>query len=769
MSNSVLKKITIKHLRGSTAPFTLQFEKGKRLTVIYGENGCGKTTICDAFEFLGNGKVGSLDNRGLGQTQRYWHSVGKTASDVSVTLESNDSTCTGKMQKSEVVVVPDEHRPRVEVLRRSQILSLLEATPGARYMAISKFIDVSGIEASEANLRELIRTMEASRDVAIARIQENEAAVRNFWAEAGSPSQQFLDWARQEASRDTAVYQTGINSVRQLRTAFVRVMEHPQKMSFAVAPVHTAKQELEATTQTLEECLASVAQGAEELMALFEAAHSFLRKHPDFEHCPLCESTENASDLSHQVQLRIEQFESLRGAKIRKQVAERSYAEAQRGLTQIMEAPMRHSEAFERARRTIPPELAIPLPAQPCPCDSDALIYWTKENRHLLEQWDKTEAAFQDKTQFVATLKRVLKDYEANVAEQKEIDRVLPRFKKTLDIVREERRKFTDDILVSIASEVARLYEAVHPGEGLSTIQLELDPKKRASLTMGAQFGGQSGTPPQAYYSQSHLDTLGLCVFLALSAMDQPDETILALDDILTSVDEPHVDRLIEMLCAEATKFRHCIITTHYRPWKEKLRWGWLKTGQLHFVELTKWTLSDGVTTIRTLPDVTRLRELLNESPPDPQLICSKAGVILEAALNFLTEQYQCSVPRKPGGDYTLGDLLPNVKTNLRKALRVEVLDKDENGDPIYRTVALGPILDELARISQTRNIFGCHFNALSFSLLSSDAVLFGQQVVLLMDTLTDGENGWPKNKNSGSYWATSGETRRLHPLQKPS
>src|SRR6266496_4371079 len=141
MSADPLQKLTIEYLRGSVLPFSLSFEKNKKLTVIYGENASGKSTICDGLEFLGKGIVGSLENRGLGRTTRYWHSLGKTASDVSVTLEAGSITCTGTILKGEVVCVPTTCRPRVEVLRRSQILSLLQATPGGRYEAIRAFID----------------------------------------------------------------------------------------------------------------------------------------------------------------------------------------------------------------------------------------------------------------------------------------------------------------------------------------------------------------------------------------------------------------------------------------------------------------------------------------------------------------------------------------------------------------------------------------------------------------------------------------------------
>jgi hypothetical protein len=173
---------------------------------------------------------------------------------------------------------------------------------------------------------------------------------------------------------------------------------------------------------------------------------------------------------------------------------------------------------------------------------------------------------------------------------------------------------------------------------------------------------------------------------------------------------------------------------------------------------------------IRSIPDIQRLRELLAESPPDPQLVCAKAGVILEAALDFLTLNYECSVPRRHGGLFTLGDLLPAVDKKLRQALRIEVLTgKDASGEPTYKTVSLTPLLDELTRIAQARNVFGCHFNELSFDMLDADALNFGKQVLDLMDVLTDDEAGWPRNNKSGQHWATAGETRRMYPLIKPS
>jgi hypothetical protein len=45
-----------------------------------------------------------------------------------------------------------------------------------------------------------------------------------------------------------------------------------------------------------------------------------------------------------------------------------------------------------------------------------------------------------------------------------------------------------------------------------------------------------------------------------------------------------------------AAKFEHCICTTHYKPWREKYRWGLLRKGECQFVELLPWGHATGIT-----------------------------------------------------------------------------------------------------------------------------------------------------------------------------
>lgn len=771
MSASSLTKLTITHLRGAVASFNLPFEKGKKLTIIYGENGTGKSTICDALEFLGKGTVGSLDNRGLGKTNRYWNTVGKSPVDVSVTLETTAGvTCHATMVKGNVVAQPPEARPRVEVMRRSHILALMEARPGERYTAISRFIDVSGVEASEGTLRQLIRDLNGSRDVAVARIQENLESIQQFWDAAGRPGTNPMAWAEAESKLDPFVAAPELAALRALQGAYTRLGVYPDRLLTVEQAALPARDSAATAQQKADEHLQTLAQDAGEVVGVLESAWAYVHTHPHLAVCPLCESADAVEGLSERIAQRLRAFVTFQQAQTEQKTADDAVQRAEQQRELLREDAEQDVAAFEQALSQFAWSPDITLPTTAAPREIEALADWLTETADLPAHWDQAEMSRQDRQRFLATLKSALKTYAENMQGQQEMDRLLPNLKRTLDIVEEERKTFSDGILNAIASDVGRMYEAVHPGEGLNKISLELDATKRASLEIGTSFGGQSGMPPQAYFSQSHLDTLGLCVFLALAALDDPTNTILVLDDVLASVDEPHVDRLIGMLYTETLKFRHCIITTHYGPWRHKLRWGWLKNGQCQFVELSRWTNADGMTLIRSVPDVERLKILLAESAPDPQLVCAKAGVVLEAALDFLTQMYECSVPRRQGGLYTLGDLLPAVNKKLRLALQVEVLNgTDSTGAPVYQIISLSPILEELTRIAQTRNVVGCHFNAISFDLLDADGVGFGQRVLELIEALVDPDAGWPRNNKSGTYWANAGETRRLHPLRQPS
>ncbi len=576
-------------------------------------------------------------------------------------------------------------------------------------------------------------------------------------------------WARQEAAKDFAALDEESKELASLEAEFQRFSAHHGTWATTQKKLTSGQESVKSAEDALASALGKVSEDAGDIVDILTAAVRFLANTPQPASCPLCESTEKVADLAERVDARVLAFQVLKDAKKTLATANDGHKAALVELERVESKYAKDRDAFREALGKREWGSSVPLPSSSCPDSAADFDGWFEANKDLVEKWRVLSGKRNEAKNASKNVAEALNAYDENLELPADAEVLIPRLEKALDLIREERRTFTDDILATIADEVGRIYEIVHPGEGLQKISLELNPKKRASLDLGTEFCGKPGLPPQAYFSDSHLDTLGLSVFLALAKMQDQSETILVIDDVLASVDEPHVERLIELICEEAKLFRHCVITTHYRPWREKYRWGWLKNGQCQFLELGKWSETSGLSQTRSVPEVERLEKLLTDPNPDIQAACAKAGVILEAMLDFLTQLYQCKVPRRPDGRYTLGDLLPNINKKLKGALRVEVLTKNGQGEPEYENHSLGELLNELARIAQARNVFGAHFNELSFELLDSDALGFSTKVMELSKLLTDDENGWPRNGKSGSYWSTAGETRRLHPYKQPN
>jgi hypothetical protein len=338
-------------------------------------------------------------------------------------------------------------------------------------------------------------------------------------------------------------------------------------------------------------------------------------------------------------------------------------------------------------------------------------------------------------------------------------------------ILRDHRIKHANETLAAISGEFAKLYHTIHPGEEIENIRLYLhSTQKNAARFDGTLFGNEEMTPV-ACLSESHLDTLGLCLFLALQKKENPKNTIVYLDDAIASVDEAHMERLYTLLLTEAKHFRHVIITSHYQPLRFKFRWGLITQAKVNFIELGQWTLERGIILSKgPNSEIKFLRKYVAEAQ-DAATIAAKSGLVLERIFDFLTGIYQCRLPRNPGAEqrWTLDHYKSGMQSEkkLLPVLRCDHLDGDGN---VTATHSLEPLLNDVFTRLQFRNAIGCHYKELAgyFNEIG-EAVKLGQSTLALVDALCDGHDELPDNQKDGMSWTNRGTvTRRLYPLQSP-
>lgn len=766
-----LRFLRIRQFRGSTRDFSLSFDSSKSLTLIYGENGTGKSTICDAFDFLANGKVGSLEGRGLGQIHPFWPSVGEPHASILVEMSIDNQTWQARSAGKNVTITPPSVAPpKVEVLRRSSILRLVQDAPREKYDALKPFIDISLVEQAETALRNQIKESGSALNNAANRIAENRETLARLFKESGSTEKSELAWAKKMAD---SPQHDPTQEIAALRAA-AKAIDACISLKEQAKP---AREQAEAARKHLAEMnanLASVEGATQSDDAAFErilsAAREHFARHPVAEFCPLCESTERIAGLAVHVEERLSKLKAVTAARAAVADAESSCVSKDSVVQSLVDRAKSLAAATEEKVKQAPPywkqkhsnalSSLQPVAVNGALDGLDALALRAAGDSatNLCSELEAKKAAY-------ATIKTIHQQYQSNLQSQQVVSVVLPKLQAALVICQQQRKAFLDAVLTAIATEVGRLYELIHPGEGLNKISLKLDPKKAGSLDLGAKFLLKEDQPPHAYFSESHLDSLGLCIFLALAGLRDSGRTVVVMDDVLGSIDEPHVDRLIEMLYDESQKFKHTVITTHYQPWREKFRWGWLKNGQCEMIELGLWDPATGIATAKlSQAPLLELRQHLAASPPAIQPACASAGVLLEAICDYLTGRYECDVPRKKG-KLTLGDMLPRVcEKKLVDALRIEV----KQADGSYVQTKVGDKLLLLRDMAQLRNIFGCHYNDLAHVLPQKDATQFASLVHDLGAALICDQEGWPGSDKSGSYWATRNETRRLYPLKKP-
>src|SRR5262245_37224133 len=100
--NEKLHRLSMRAFRGIPTEMTVDFGNGES-TVVYGDNGTGKSTIADALEWYFTGEIELLSHEGRQHAVRY---VGGGDGDDLTSVEVHTSgTLGGK------VVLPDERPP----------------------------------------------------------------------------------------------------------------------------------------------------------------------------------------------------------------------------------------------------------------------------------------------------------------------------------------------------------------------------------------------------------------------------------------------------------------------------------------------------------------------------------------------------------------------------------------------------------------------------------------------------------------------------------
>lgn len=770
-----IERISIKKFRGATTSTDLTLDPTKPIIMIFGENGTGKSTIIDAIDFVCNESHGSLGERSSTNAKKHLPAIGCDASEMVVGIGSGEDTWNAVLGSRKVQVIGPEPRLTAHVLRRSQLLRLIEAPAAERYKEMRKFIDVEGVESCEQSLSAALKSANQRLEIEIRSKQDAEDALRELWhaeGRPGAPAGDAMSWAAERAKANTASLESRRSLVNGLTAALDDFLIERRKVDEARSDLTARNEALSALRCEVESAGSLDAGASMSLITVLEDAQRYLAAPDDKEKCPVCEQAVSADDLRERIAARLSAVTQLRELGNRLRAAETALGNSTAVLASCessLAKAGRHLRASALAAREsdVPtsvvrweecePYLAIPPEGVPDdPGKANCLAEVLRPSRETLAEYAEQLSAEINQFNAISQNYRRVLDGDERIRDAETVARNLA---SALKVVRWQRLSFIQNVLEKVNDNCNEFYSCLHPDEALGDIHLHMDDKQRGSLLQGATFEGEFDVPPQAYYSESHLDTLGFCLFLAVAKHYSKGNAVIALDDIFTSVDSVHLSRIIDLLTKVSSVFDQVIITTHFRQWRDRYRTSQGPGRYAQLIELHKWSLNGGVRTFDTKICIDELAGKLKAEPFDRQGIASQSGVLLEAVLDRLTIILRCHLPRLQNGGYTLGDYF----NSLMKLSESLVIRRHDGGGVVQPSeeVFIKPLFDAVNALTFIRNQVGCHFSAVGSDIADADVETFGDSTVKFVSALVCPHCGdMPRQKESNYFKCSCGRIR---------
>lgn len=771
-----LNNLELDAFRGATVPVTIHFNPEKKITMIFAENGNGKSTISDALTCLLTDEVGSIGDKSETDL-KYLKSVGKDSAKITLNTSSGTFSATISGNGRNITKNPSTGLPLLKTLRRKQIINLIEAKAADRYKELKNFIDVDDVFKCESELRKTKLTAERELATTVTVISRASETLEKAWDDEGKPESDFMTWAEQQSAKDVSNLEREEQKYQTLKAQWVGISARNSSYTLAKNNLQESQQIYDTKVSELEDVENQNPDSEVSLLDLLEKAKSYIESKPEADQCPVCSNDMQREEVVSSLSSRITAMNALKLANEAVTSAKRTVEAKKTALNSESSALNALLLAYKDAIVDFTDEdPAISTFVENISEDSVSnLMLFENEKLHL----DKLASSIGGNYDSIITalsqhnlIKTQYNSIKESEAKAEELQSLVTAATDTLEIVENSRKDFVENELNEISGEVDRLYNLIHPDEEIGAVTLSLKDNALSSLVLEGKFHTEEGIPPQSVYSESHLDTLGICIFLALAKKYGDRNTIIVLDDVVMSVDEKHLDRFIELLHSEADSFGQIIMTTHYRPWRDRYRNNRAPNGNVHFLELRNWSLENG---IRVYNGKLALQELKayvdNEEDFNRENIASASGRMLENILDFLSLKFRCKMPRNPKNEYTLADLLNGFSTTILPLLKVEHFSQADNNtfSVLNKTVLLRDKITELKQLNAVRNQVGAHYN-FDGALVSDDDVLkFGRKTIEFAELLICPENGsLPTDGGSGSYWKTKKGTIKLYPYATP-
>jgi energy-coupling factor transporter ATP-binding protein EcfA2 len=265
-----------------------------------------------------------------------------------------------------------------------------------------------------------------------------------------------------------------------------------------------------------------------------------------------------------------------------------------------------------------------------------------------------------------------------------------------------EYGKSKDKILTSLYDSVKNdfvdYYMELH-GKDESGFDAKLQPVG-AGLDLGVDFYGRGYHPPIALHSEGHQDSMGLCLYLALSKrLSEGKIALTVLDDVVMSIDGDHRRDMCKLLKSHFPDSQF-FLTTHDRTWARQLNTDGI-VGKKNMVEFKSWSVDTGPSYMEDVDFWDKIQKDIddNDIPSAAAKLRRNSEYFFERACDSLLGR----ITYKGDGRWELGDYLPGAIEAFKKHLKqAKVAAQSWGADKTFQEIEeLESVANEIVKRSQ--------------------------------------------------------------------
>lgn len=663
-----IKTIKINGLRGVRETLTLYLNK--KSILVYGDNGTGKSSVTDSFEWFFYDKIEHLSNEEIGRRKgrdalrnifipetedsfiELTFDENKLDSKKSIdnSLKTFNSNETDDFKK----FIASSFSERL-ILRYRDLVQFIIAGKTDKLKELQNIIGFSEVQ----NIRDLLKRNGAriARNIKSANYDNlknvQQSTILENLGQNAYTDEQLFDGANKLIK--PLKLEIEIKSRQDINTVLKKIESKEDsellnqinfytKIKESVAQIEGNVDNINNSYSTFYDSFNALKKDPEkvknlQLLSLLQEGKSVLTKDVvEDDYCPLCQQEKSKIDLLQDLNLRIEELEllnkekekvdnnskdlqntikpnisAIEGLLTEKLFEKEDYTKLKEAVEEIKTSLNNH---LDESKKELTEKLS----------DKEKIKFAKKEIEELTSELVKTIKKLTESKEANLKFKTYTKLFQSAKAyvEYLKIEKeqsVLANQQATFELLYEDFIKRQEEalnvFLTMFSNDINDFYTTMNPNEKVEDIKLV--PLKKndelVGITIEYSFFNETHTPPIAYLSESHINCLGLSFFLASVRAFNKESEFFVLDDVISSFDRSHRYRFAQLLTTKFSDFQ-VIILTHEKEFFELVSSevkskGWILNN-------FKWTKDNGTGIERGIADIKdRIKKKIEDKNTD--------------------------------------------------------------------------------------------------------------------------------------------------------